>query len=207
MNTKEAKNIFEEAIKSRNENTPPWDKLSETACEHNAQFASEILNNIYHFSQEGLIALRRIFEEAENIEDFFANASRSAEAKAYYGYWGIIEYVLGKEVKGEKALRYCQESGIKTYYTGSDIGCLRLFNGNNQLFFHNNYGDGENTIFIDDEGRFGSLASDLGEFLGLVDGEWNVSEYDCEEPKAVATIKGRFEVILIGPKVFLIEKF
>lgn len=68
---------------------------------------------------------------------------------------------------------------MKKYIYSCDGGCIKI--GNEQFNVHlpNGYGDGFHRIYVGTEKEIENLRPKDSEFIGSIEGKFNVYEYDC----------------------------
>lgn len=90
---------------------------------------------------------------------------------------------------------------MKKYTYACDGGALMVGNDDFTVHFLNGYGDGHFSVFVCDTIPKGK--KNKVDFVGSIDGKFNIYEYDCSKDKVLCKLEGRYGVYCDNGDMYL----
>lgn len=143
--------------------------------------------------------IKGYWTQAKNIEEFVSLVLSDKRLEENRGYW---------ELAKEKAYYY--DNMVNSYLgaraddhftTYSDVASLKVGNEGFTINIPNQYGDGENNVYIFDN----MVELSCVDFLTTIEGTFNIYGYDCGKEVAI-TLHGKY-AIYRASQVFVFVKW
>lgn len=149
---------------------------------------------------------RKCWRKAKTFEEFvelFFSADEEEIVRSY-GYCELSKTLNAKD--HEKRLNRMLAKADNTYCTMSDIGSLKIGNGDFTMLVPNGYGDGETRVFVFKKGNanFIYYMLNIGDWSCSFKGVINIYHYDCGN-NVCATLNGSYTIYSENGNVIFVE--
>lgn len=158
-----------------------------------------LLNESIYCYKGSIQIIKEYWEKAKDVKEFSNMVLSDERLKENQGYWELAkeqDYYTYNNLLNKYLMQKCD----KHFNTISDIGSIKIGNNNFTFNIPNNYGDGENDIYI-----FNQNVHLQGlDFLTTCNGEFNIYKYDCGD-NISCTLKGKYAIYVGELKIAFVK--